>query len=149
MTHTCVHRQRQEFNADCIFCQEIQQKEGEALNASEELFGEEIYSYGDAQALEDGFLVELYMPARFQESPINRMSRHLFDDLEPFVEAQASRFNGDVSRALASILRTKCSFSEGSPDNTGEIGDICRIPPNLWLVRNEVGGWTAMYPEDY
>ena len=37
----------------------------------------------------------------------------------------------------------------GDPGNTGEIGDIYRIPPKLWLVRNEVGGWTAMYPEDY
>jgi len=36
-----------------------------------------------------------------------------------------------------------------SLDNTGEVSDIVRIPPNLWLVRNEVGGWTAMYPEDY
>ena len=33
--------------------------------------------------------------------------------------------------------------------NTGEIGDIYTLPPKLWLVRNEVGGWTAMYPEDY
>jgi hypothetical protein len=88
------------------------------------------------------------MPARFQEFPINRMTRHLFDDLDPFVEAEASLFNGDVSRALASI-RTKCTFAQGDPGNTREIGDIYTIPPNLWLVRNEVGGCTAMYPEDY
>jgi hypothetical protein len=75
------------------------------------------------------------MPARFQEFPINRMTRHLFDDLEPFVEAEASLF--------------QCTFAQGDPGNTGEIGDIHRIPPNLWLVRNEVGSWTAMYPEDY
>jgi hypothetical protein len=41
----------------------------------------------------------------------------------------------------------ECSFASGDPGNTGEIGDIYRIPPKLWLVRNEVGGWTAMYPE--
>jgi len=58
-------------------------------------------------------------------------------------------FDGDFDRALASILRTKCSFAAGDPGNTGEIGDIYRIPPKLWLVRNEVGGWTAMFPEDY
>ena len=29
MTPTCVHQQRHEFNADCIFCREIQQKEAE------------------------------------------------------------------------------------------------------------------------
>jgi len=89
------------------------------------------------------------MPARFQEFPINRMTRHFFDDLAPFVEAEASLLNGDVSRALASILSAKCAFAQSDPGNAGEIGDICTIPPKLWLVRNEVGGWTAMYPEDY
>jgi hypothetical protein len=104
----------------------------------DELFGEVIDSYTDAEALEDGVLVELYMPARFQEFPINRMTRHLFDDLAPFVEAEASLSNGDVSRALASILSAKCAFAQGDLGNTGEIGDICTIPPKLWLVRNEV-----------
>jgi hypothetical protein len=116
---------------------------------SDALFGEVISSYTDAEGLEDGFLVELPMPARFQEFPINRMTRHLFDELEPFVETEASLFQGNVSQALASILRTKCRFAQGDPGNTGKIGDIYTIPPNLWLVRNEVGGWTAMYPEDY
>jgi len=77
------------------------------------------------------------------------MTQHLFDDLTQFVEAEATFLNGDFYRALASILRTKCSFATGDAGNTGEIGDIYRIPPKLWLVRNEVGGWTAMYPEDY
>ena len=122
---------------------------GQAENPAEDLFGEVVSSYTDAQALEDGVLVELHMPARFQGFPINRMTRRLFDDLEPFVEAEASLFDGDLSRALASILAAKCAFSQGDPGNTGEIGDICTIPPRLWLVRNEVGGWTAMYPEDY
>jgi hypothetical protein len=92
--------------------------------SSNDLFGEVIDSYADAEVLEDGVLVELYMPARFQEFPINRMTRHLFDDLEPFVEAEASLLNGDFSRALASILRTKCAFAQGDPENTGEIGDM-------------------------
>src|SRR5438445_3998493 len=133
MTPSCVHQERQEFNADCIFCREIQQKEGEKEVKSsgglrtEDLFGEVIDSYTDAQALEDGFLVELYQPARFHEFPINRMTQHLFDDLAPLVETEASLFNGDLSRALASILRTKCSFAQGDPGNTGEIGDIYRI----------------------
>jgi len=91
----------------------------------------------------------LHAGVMFRGLPINRMTGHLFDDLRPFVEAEAALFDGDFDRALASILRTKCSFASGDPGNTGEIGDIHRIPPNLWLVRNEVGGWTAMFPEDY
>jgi hypothetical protein len=118
-------------------------------SASEDLFGEIISSYTDVEAVEDGFLAELHRGATFLGLPINRMTGHLFDDLRPFVEAEAALFDGDFDRALASIFRTKCSFASGDPGNTGEIGDIYRIPPKLWLVRNEVGGWTAMYPEDY
>ncbi|MFI5093736.1 MAG: hypothetical protein ACHQIK_09865 [Candidatus Acidiferrales bacterium] len=114
-----------------------------------DLFGEVISTYTDANALEDGLVVELRARVSFRGLPVNRMTRHLFDDLMPFVEAEAPLFDGDLNQALASILRTKCSFAQGDPGNTGEIGDIYRIPPNLWLVRNEVGGWTTMYPEDY
>jgi hypothetical protein len=118
-------------------------------SASEDLFGEIISSYTDAEAVEDGFLAELHTGATFLGLPINRMTGYLIDDLRLFVEAEAALFDGNFDRALASILRTKCSFASGDPGNTGEIGDIYSIPPKLWLVRNEVGGWTAMYPEDY
>ena len=114
-----------------------------------DFFGEVISSYTDAEGVEDGFLVELGTRVVFQGFFVNRMTRHLFDDLEPFVETERPLFDGDFDRALASILRTKCTLAVGDPGNTGEIGDIYRVPPNLWLVRNEVGGWTAMYPEDY
>ena len=108
-----------------------------------------ISTYTDQQAVEDGVLVDIGANARFLGLPVNRMTRHLFDDLKPFVEAETPLFDGNFEKALASILRTKCQLAQGSPDNTGEVGDIWRIPPNLWIVRNEVGGWTAMYPEDY
>jgi len=114
-----------------------------------DLLGEVISTYTDSEALEDGLLVELQARVSFRGLPVNRMTRHLFDALTPFVEAEVPLFDGDLNQALASILRTKCSFAQGDPGNTGEIGDIYRIPPKLWLVRNEVGGWTAMYPEDY
>jgi hypothetical protein len=116
---------------------------------SEDLFGEVISSYTDAEALEDGSLAELHTGVMFRGFPIKRMTSRLFEHLRPFVEAGAELFDGDFDRALASILRAKCSLASGDSGNTGEIGDIYRIPPKLWLVRNEVGGWTAMYPEDY
>ena len=118
-------------------------------HSSNDLFGEVISSYTDAEAIDDGFLVELHPAAAFLGLPINRMTRHLFDDLQPALHLADSAFLEEISQALASILRTKCAFAQGDPGNTGEIGDIYTIPPNLWLVRNEVGGWTAMYPEDY
>jgi len=114
-----------------------------------DLFGEVISTYTDEEALDDGVVVGLRAGVSFRGFPVNRMTRHLFDDLTPFMEARAPLFDGDLHRALASIMRTKCALAQGDPGNTGEIGDIYTIPPNLWLVRNEVGGWTAMYPEDY
>ena len=121
----------------------------EPQSPSEDLFGDVISSYTDADAIEDGFLGELHAGVTFLGLPINRITSNLIDDLRPFVEADAPLFDGDFDGALTSILRTKCNFASGDPGNTGEIGDIYRIPPKLWLVRNEVGGWTAMYPEDY
>jgi hypothetical protein len=117
----------------------------------DDFFGEPISVYTDAEALEDGILVDLgqFPRVAFLELPINRMTSHLFDDLKPFLEPDAEGDVEEFGLALASTLQTKCQFAESDPGNRGEVGDICRIPPNLWLVRNEVGGWTAMYPEDY
>ena len=117
----------------------------------DDFFGEPISVYTDAEAIEDGILVDLtqFCVVQFRGVPVNRMTSHLFEDLKPFAEADPAIPGGNFNEALASILRTKCRFAQGSDDNTGEVGDIWRIPPNLWLVRNEVGGWTAMYPEDY
>src|SRR5512135_1326303 len=122
---------------------------GETLR---EIFGEPISVYTDADAIEDGFIVDLaqFIRVLFRGLPINRMTRHLFDDLEPFAKSEAETlYNGNIRRAFSSLLSAKIRFASGDPGNTGEIGDIFTIPPKLWLVRNEVGGWTAMYPEDY
>ena len=117
----------------------------------DDFFGEPISVYTDAEAIEDGFLVNLtkFCVVQFLGFVVNRMTSHLFEDLKPFAETDPAIPDGNFNEALASILRTKCSLAQGSDDNTGEVGDIWRIPPDLWLVRNEVGGWTAMYPEDY
>ena len=116
----------------------------------EEVFGEVIDAYTDIDAIEDGILVDLtqFMDVRFHARPINRMTRHLFDDFKSMLD----NAEGDAKKfgyRLKWIFRTKMSFAEESPGNAGIAGDIVTIPPNLWLVRNEVGGWTAMYPEDY
>jgi len=118
-------------------------------SSPEDFFGEPISVYTDAEAVEDGVLVDIGARARFLGFPVNRMTGNLFEDLKPFAEAETPLFEGDFADALASILRTKCQLAKGDPGNTGEIGDMYTLPPNLWLVRNEVGGWTAMYPEDY
>jgi hypothetical protein len=118
----------------------------------EEMFGEPIDVYTDTDALEDGTLVDLaqFTDIRFRGRPINRMTRHLYDDLEPFAKSAADTlYDGNLGSAFGCLFATRTRFAEGDPGNRGEVGDIYTIPPKLWLVRNEVGGWTAMYPEDY
>jgi hypothetical protein len=73
------------------------------------------------------------------------MTNHLFEDLKPFVESCLPDCESDFGKSLGSILKAKPSFAQADPGNRG----IYTLPPNLWLVRNEVGGWTAMFPEDY
>jgi hypothetical protein len=99
----------------------------QAESQSDELFGEVISTYTDAEAVEDGFLAELHTGTVFQGLPINRMPAHLFDDLLPFVEAEAALFDGNLNPAIACILRTKCSFAQG-PD----IATRVKLDPTEW-----------------
>ena len=125
--------------------------EAHADAPGDDLFGEVISTYTDEDALDDGILVDLsqFTNVRFAGTPINRMTSRLFEALKPFLDLDPESDAKQFGLALSSMLLTKCALASGDPGNTGEIGDICSIPPNLWLVRNEVGGWTVMYPEDY
>jgi len=62
---------------------------------SDDLFGEVISSYTDAEALEDGFLGENPDACYISGLPIGRITSNLFDDLKPFVEAEAALFDGN------------------------------------------------------
>lgn len=112
-------------------------------------WGEPISVYTDEQAVDDGVLVDVHaMQVQHQGAPINRMTRHLWEDFQPFLTPYTE--NGmTVMAALAKIIKTKLAYAVGDPGNTGECGDIVKLPPKLWLVRNELDGWTIMYPEDY
>ena len=76
------------------------------------------------------------------------MTSHLFENFKPLLDDEA----GDTKKfglRLKWIFRTKFTFAQDSAGNAGIVGDIITLPPNLWLILNETGGWTAMYPEDY
>ncbi|HSE98687.1 MAG TPA: hypothetical protein VLD57_10525 [Blastocatellia bacterium] len=104
-----------------------------------EFFGEPISVYSDAQAIEDGVLVDVSsLNVSFARMPINRMTKHLWAEFEPLFTTNGAMDLG----ALAKALRTKCEMAVYR-------GGIWTLPPHLWLIENEVGGWTLMYPEDY
>ncbi len=109
----------------------------------DEFWGEPISTYTDAEAIEDGVIVDvskLYL--LFNGMPINRMTNSVWADLEPFVQAGSAAFGGNLMRTLRSMMVTKLRMAWYQ-------GDIWHLPPRLWLIENEVGGWTVMYPEDY
>ncbi len=111
---------------------------------NDDFWGPPIFEYTDRQAVEDGVLVDisgLGLPT-LNGRPINRMTGTLYGELEPFVKAEAARFDGNERAALASILRTKLEMRRASDD-------MYVVPPGLWVMPNEVGGFTFMKPEDY
>ncbi len=110
---------------------------------TDDFWGEPISQYTDQNALEDGTIVDISnLNLLFQGVPVNRMTRSLWEDLQPFVKAEAVLYEGNEMLALAQIMATKIHMAFYQ-------GDIWHLPPNIWLIENELGGWTAMYPEDY
>lgn len=106
----------------------------------EDFFGPPISVYTDEQAVEDGVLVDISnLRASFRGMAINRMTRHAYDEMQPFLLGDTAE---EKRKDLASTLRTKIEFAYYK-------GDIWHLPPRFWLIENEVGGWTMMFPEDY
>lgn len=99
-----------------------------------------IYAYTDADAINDGVLVPWAGPEK-----VNRITRAVFDH---FTKAMGSSpLTGpvtDVGR-LAGAIEAMVKIG---PDEDGwRTGAF--DGRELWLVPNEVGGLTLMFPEDY
>ena len=119
--------------------------------------------YADAQAVEDGVLVDIgSLRMSFQGLPVNRMTRNLWAKMEPFfstvkvpddlplavVPAAMSVGEREMDlRRLASAIHTKLRYAH-DPE-PGHAPTIFHLPPNLWMMENDAGGWTVMLPEDY
>jgi hypothetical protein len=101
---------------------------------SHELFGEVVSSYTDAEAVEDGFLVALSGPGN-----LNRVTRAVFDH---FAESMGPGITniGPLMDAVRHMLSVES-------DNGWRTGNF--RGKTLWLIPNEVGGFTLMFPEDY
>jgi type I site-specific restriction endonuclease len=122
-----------------------------------EFFGEPISVYTDADAINDGTLVDITsLNLTFEDKPINRMTGNLFWSKRPdypmndeqlaalFAECEDSDddpINFDM-QAFARNITAKLTETSGE-------GRLRTIPPDMWLVENEVQGWTLMFPSDY
>ena len=121
-----------------------------------DFFGDVIFAYTDEMALAEGVLVNIEsLSLTFEGKPINRITATLFwqerpkyplndeqlaehladcgDDEEPI--------NYDLG-AFGKVIAAQLPAAGGS--------DYLRtLPGPIWLVENEVNGWTLMRPEDY
>ena len=105
----------------------------------DDFFGEPISTYTDQQALQDGVLVAV--PG---DGGVNRVTRAVFDH---FTEALGtSPITGPVANIgpLMDAIRAMLAIE---PDDGWRTGDY--QGKRLWLIPNEVGGLTLMFPGDY
>lgn len=106
-----------------------------------EPFGEVISIYSDQDAINDGVLIDIAsFGLTFEGKPINRMTVALFDTFEkqyPTPDGSAVDYEACARAVTAMLLFV-----------TGE-GYLRVLPKDIWMVENEIGGWTLMYPSDY
>jgi hypothetical protein len=97
--------------------------------------------YTDSQAVRDGVLVDISSFRLFlNHLPLNRITGNLY--------AELMKYSYQNTGKLRSILRTKISYAS-MPNDGPQDGYFYLLPPNLWAVQNEIGGYTLMLPEDY
>jgi hypothetical protein len=97
-----------------------------------------IFSYDDEDAVEDGFLVAV------QYGPVNRVTRAVFDHFTTELDPSATDSSRDVrqlSQALEAMLKLE---PDGDGWRTGTFEGKM-----LWLIPNEIGGLTLLFPDDY
>ncbi len=99
-----------------------------------------IVEYSDKQALEDGVLVSV--PG---EGKVNRVTRAVFDHFtKPMGSSPATGEVTDIT-PLQDAIRAMLKVKPGEDAwRTGTYEG-----KDLWLVPNEVGGFTLLFPDDY
>ena len=107
-------------------------------NPENNLFGEPISIYTDAEALEDGLLVAIT-----GHGAVNRVTQAVFAAFASRTgDAEAEDF--DITRLITAIRQMLALTPDGGGWRTAEIDG-----KTLWLIPNEVSGLTLMFPEDY
>ena len=102
--------------------------------SEEELFGEVISTYADGEAVEDGVLVALAGPGG-----VNRVTRAIFDHF-----SQSMGIGVTNITPLMDAIRHMAAVEADRGWETGKFQGKA-----LWLIPNEVWGFTLMFPEDY
>jgi len=114
-----------------------------------DFFGDVIFAYTDSDALSDGVLVDITsLGLAFEGRPINRITGNLFWQMQP--DYPLAGFNqGDDREAINFDLEAFARAISAKLEAATGDGYLRVLSPSLWLVENEVNGWTLMYPSDY
>lgn len=130
-----------------------------------------ISRYSDEEAVDDGVLADISAwGVRHIGRPVNRMTRNLFESLRPYSEPMSAcgrhmlsateGFTADCDDCqtafgmhMESTLRTKLKLAVDTAEEGEERGYLFKLPgrddDGIWLIGNELGGFTVMFPEDY
>lgn len=120
---------------------------------ADSVFGDVIFRYTDADAVQDGVLVQLQTPAGADTG--HRITRNALEELKRYhrdkAEESEDSFLRYVLLELLPIAGTAAKLYEaGGVLKTGyDFSNVGRGQGVLWYLPNEVGGITIMKPEDY
>jgi hypothetical protein len=103
-------------------------------NLSNELFGEVISTYTDAQAVEDLFLAAIAGPRN-----VNRVTRAVFDYFTQSMGPGVINIIG-LTQAIRHMIAQPLDDGWRKGQGRGKV---------LWLIPIDVSGFTLMFPEDY
>jgi hypothetical protein len=122
-----------------------------------DFFGEVIFAYTDADALRDGVLIDLTsLGLAFEGKPINRITAALFWQErpkyplnEPQLEKLFAECSDDDEEPVNFDLEAFGKAIAAQLPTAGGSDYLRTLPGPIWLVENEVSGWTLMTPSDY
>ena len=109
-----------------------------------------VFTYTDAQALEDGVLVDISSYGLgYGGKNVNRVTSNLMRCLVPsfFGDDVVEEFVAKLAKMHVTMIVSRAQPTEDDWLLTSHAS----IPHRhkVWLVQNEVGGYTVMLPEDY
>jgi len=126
------------------------------MSLTDQLNEQVIYAYTDQMALDDGMLVDISsLGLVFEGTPINRLTAALFWQERPKYSLSESQLAehlancGDDEEPINFDLEAFGKAIAVQLPTSGGRDYLRTLPGPIWLVENEVNGWTLMLPSDY
>ena len=121
-----------------------------------DFFGDVIFAYTDEMALDDGVLVDIEsLGLTFEGKPIKQITATLFwqERLKyPLSDEQLAEHLdncGDDEEPINFDLEAFGKAIAAQLPAAGGSDYLRTLPGPIWIVENEVNGWTLMLPSDY